>query len=368
MVFPFLQKARQYLLNTTFNDGPKEHHSMRPSIHDDPAPTTSLAQFSHLCQTTYSSKPVAIPPSFLESVPSDSHPITCTKIEWSNTDLPEYKGSYTIVLDNVLSPSECTQLIRLAEESAGASDEGAKNKGWKPAMVNAGAGWEVFDAGYRKSDRIIWDQEDVAGRIWKRCLNARGLWDDLGILQGKEGVLGWRACERGDKWRATRLNERMRFLRYGKGQFFRGKWSVRDTFQGGGKLGEVYADLRFWSIEHCDGSYNNEKTGEKSFYTVHLYLNDSVQTCPHLATTKPLTEHETAESDEQEEEPLIGGATTFHSRDFDRAKTKKTLDVDPKAGRVLIFQHNGLLHSGNDVLAGVKYTMRTDLMFEFIQN
>lgn len=114
-------------------------------------------------------------------------------------------------------------LIRLAEESAGAGDEGVKNKGWKPAMVNAGAGWEVFDAGYRKSDRIIWDQEDVVGRIWKRCLNAKGLGEDLGILQGKRGILGWRACERGDRWRVTRLNERMRFLRYGRGQFFRGK-------------------------------------------------------------------------------------------------------------------------------------------------
>lgn len=40
------------------------------------------------------------------------------------------------------------------------------------------------------------------------------------------------------------------------------------------------------------------------------------------------------------------------------------IDVDPKAGRVLIFQHKGLLHSGAEVLAGIKYTMRTDLMFE----
>jgi len=31
---------------------------------------------------------------------------------------------------------------------------------------------------------------------------------------------------------------------------------------------------------------------------------------------------------------------------------------------VLIFQHRGLLHSGDEVLEGIKYTMRTDLMFE----
>lgn len=60
----------------------------------------------------------------------------------------------------------------------------------------------------------------------------------------------------------------------------------------------------------------------------------------------------------------MGGATTFHSDD---SKNKQTVNVYPKAGRVLIFQHNGLLHSGNDVLAGVKYTMRTDLLFEYLQ-
>lgn len=57
---------------------------------------------------------------------------------------------------------------------------------------------------------------------------------------------------------------------------------------------------------------------------------------------------------------LRGGATTFHSRDM-----KERLDVDPKVGRVLIFQHRRLLHSGDDVVSGIKYTMRSDLMFRF---
>lgn len=39
-------------------------------------------------------------------------------------------------------------------------------------------------------------------------------------------------------------------------------------------------------------------------------------------------------------------------------------NVIPKTGRVLIFQHRGLLHSGADVLGGVKYTMRSDLMYK----
>lgn len=44
----------------------------------------------------------------------------------------------------------------------------------------------------------------------------------------------------------------------------------------------------------------------------------------------------------------------------------RRLDVDPKMGRVLIFQHAHLLHSGDEVQEGIKYTMRSDLMYEQI--
>ena len=40
------------------------------------------------------------------------------------------------------------------------------------------------------------------------------------------------------------------------------------------------------------------------------------------------------------------------------------IDVQPQCGRVLMFQHRGLLHSGDDVVNGMKLTMRTDIMFE----
>jgi hypothetical protein len=44
---------------------------------------------------------------------------------------------------------------------------------------------------------------------------------------------------------------------------------------------------------------------------------------------------------------------------------KHKLDIVPKVGRVLIFQQRGLLHSGEEVVQGVKFTMRADLMYEF---
>jgi hypothetical protein len=65
--------------------------------------------------------------------------------------------------------------------------------------------------------------------------------------------------------------------------------------------------------------------------------------------------------EDQPGDMLFGGATTFHSS----LDSEKKMDIDPKAGRVLIFQQRSLLHSGDDVVAGIKYTMRSDLMYEF---
>ena len=72
--------------------------------------------------------------------------------------------------------------------------------------------------------------------------------------------------------------------------------------------------------------------------TLHLYLNESDPAAP--------------------EGKLEGGATTFHSDD-----ERRDYNVFPKIGRVLVFQHRGLLHSGADVTAGIKLTLRTDLMY-----
>jgi len=40
------------------------------------------------------------------------------------------------------------------------------------------------------------------------------------------------------------------------------------------------------------------------------------------------------------------------------------MDVFPKIGRALLFQQRMLVHSGEPVTRGTKYTMRSDFMFE----
>ncbi|KAK4104575.1 hypothetical protein N658DRAFT_513445 [Parathielavia hyrcaniae] len=259
-------------------------------------------------QTNYTSLPVPIPPTFLKTPPDDARPATARYIDWSATPIPEYAPLCAVVLDHVLSLQECATLLELAEASvpcrcrgAQGKDEQAEELGpsarereeehddpWAPALVNVGGGYEVLEMGYRNGDRIVWDCQAVVDRIWERC----------------------------GRWEFLRVNERMRFLRYGKGGFFR---------------------------PHCDGPYSDTSDDSRiirTLFTMHVYLNDSKAEVPNAE--------------------LVGGATTFFS-----SNEKRRIDVNPKAGRVLIFQHRRLLHSGDDVLAGTKYTMRTDIMYEY---
>lgn len=74
---------------------------------------------------------------------------------------------------------------------------------------------------------------------------------------------------------------------------------------------------------------------------MQVYLNDS-----------------TSELYEVNEAPLEGGSTVFHSPN----NPSNTIEIEPKAGRLLLFQQSKLLHSGSVVKKGVKIVMKTDLL------
>ncbi|KAI0406034.1 oxidoreductase domain-containing protein [Xylaria palmicola] len=262
-------------------------------------------------KTIYRSNDIAIPPDFLKSDPADAQPISYKPIDFQNSVLPEYKGCYAVVLDHVLSPSECARLLQLAEASVMEEDR-QDGSPWRPALVNIGGGYEVEVPHYRKSDRIIWDHQEMVDRLWARMAALPEIRETLAAVPG----LADSGAVDVAKHEFYRVNKRMRFLKYTPGQFFR---------------------------PHCDGAYG-ERTPDghmvQTYMTVHLYLNDSQQTAgPGV--------------------DLTGGATSFLSRDGSRK-----IDVDPKAGRVLIFQHAQLKHCGDDVKAGIKYTVRTDIMYK----
>lgn len=271
----------------------------------------------HPIQITYKSADVQVPADYLISDPYDAKPITFKQINFGETVLPEYDGGYAVVLDHVLSPSECAKLIHLAESSVLNEDKVEGGNPWQPALVHVGGGFEVLVADYRNSDRIIWDQQDVVDRMWARLEKVPEIHDKLKRINENDLLVRRESNKKdGMDWAFYRVNKRLRFLKYGAGQFFR---------------------------PHCDGHYQESREDERVIrtqFTVHLYLNDS-------------------KAEAGEEADLEGGATSFLSSD-----EKRKLDVNPKAGRVLIFQHRRLNHSGDDVKAGFKYTVRTDIMYE----
>lgn len=249
-------------------------------------------------------------PDFLAS-PAPS--IKTTRIDFEAANLPMYKGLYAVILDNVLTPEECTTLTAAAEASA--------PKGWERAMVNIGGGQQAMYTDTRNCGRIIWDSRDVVSRIWRRIEHLPEV-QEITRLEKVPKIFGNGPARFDEVWNFTRANERMRFLKYTGGEYFR---------------------------PHCDGSYETPDRTERSYFTLHLYLNNAEVFSKEEAETTGIPSTDSA---------LVGGATTFHSYNM-----KDKLDVLPKAGRILLFQHRDLIHSGDDVVSGVKYTMRTDLMY-----
>ncbi|XP_033639086.1 uncharacterized protein LOC117299646 [Asterias rubens] len=167
---------------------------------------------------------------------------------------------------------ECDELIRVSEE-----------RGYEQALVNIGMGRQKLMPNVRNNFRCIIDSEEIAHAFWERIT------EFIPQTMGKFGST------------KIALNERLRFLRYVPGEYFK---------------------------PHHDGIYQRDN-GEASLITVQIYLNEGFQ----------------------------GGSTTFLSMDeFER------VECVPKTGRVLIFEHR-IYHEGSLLKKGKKYAIRTDVMY-----
>merc|ERR1712183_1051020 len=165
-------------------------------------------------------------------------------------------------LDNVLSAAECEDLLKKTV-FRGRFRGGGRN----------------FD---RNNQRCIIDSQEYADLIWERIKS------HLPQTWNSHPVVG--------------LNERLRFLKYSPGEYFK---------------------------PHFDASYERPDGKEISFITIQLYLNEGFK----------------------------GGNTTFMSDGLG-----KDVGVVPKIGRILVFQHD-ILHEGSVLVRGTKFTMRTDVMY-----
>ncbi|KAH6914764.1 hypothetical protein BKA70DRAFT_1383023 [Coprinopsis sp. MPI-PUGE-AT-0042] len=215
-------------------------------------------------------------------------------LDWSKTVLAsDYPNAYCKIIDNVFTDEECKALIDLAESGSQ----------WKQAAVHFGleAHEQYVNTEYRNSERILRFDHEAAEKLYQKLLPY--VQELVEIKPGSqwEGIVGVPGRVNGT-WKVIGLNERLSFLRYGPGNYFR---------------------------EHCDGQLELPD-GRKSRVTVQIYLG---------------------------EEDVKGGSTRF------TGNKKRYLDVLPKKGRVLVFQQRGLWHSGEDVTEGLKYALRSDFLF-----
>ncbi|XP_041367113.1 probable prolyl 4-hydroxylase 8 [Gigantopelta aegis] len=189
-------------------------------------------------------------------------------IEKHDMNIP---NKLAFILHNVFTKEECEAFIKKTEEM-----------GYEQALLNVGGGRQTLRTDIRNSSRCIWDSQEQVDIIWKK------------IQPFVPPVFkGHTVCG---------LNERLRFLRYDPGDYFK---------------------------PHYDGAYVREN-GEGSLITLMWYLNEGFK----------------------------GGNTTF----FYHGADPKGVPCVPKTGSVLIFQHD-ILHEGSMLSKGRKYSVRTDIMY-----
>lgn len=197
-----------------------------------------------------------------------------TTVEESRPHLA-HTGNFVTVLRNVYTEDECQELIELSEQ-----------KGYEPATITKFDGSQIMDTSHRDSDRTMLDDPARAAELFRRIRSY--------IPDPMDGC------------KLVGINERLRFLRYDKGQKF---------------------------SPHQDGCYIRPDGSEESFLTMQLYLNGGPG-------------------------QLEGGETVFLDDDM-----QVQFKLEPRAGTVLIFDHD-CLHAGSPVVSGRKYCIRSDVMYE----
>lgn len=230
---------------------------------------------------------------------------TARIIDFKKTNLGAYEDFFAMVIDDLFTPDECAALLSVVQPAG-------DDKPWPPATVTAYNGTQFLDLASRDCGRIIHNSQTLADALLARI--RPHIPPVVASLSNVPEITGQVAAVNGETWAIARLDSALRFLRYEPGQYF---------------------------APHCDGHYvDKDGRAEKSFLTVHLYLNGGAQG----------------------DEEIKGGATRF-GVDFENPKEDK-IDVDPKQGSVLIFQQRDMYHEGVEVRQGTKYTLRTDVIYE----
>lgn len=159
----------------------------------------------------------------------------------------------------------------------------------------------------------------------KECLDYMALSEGIGYELAKVNTAAGARVMTGirNNNRAFHKSEELAELLWEKGRPFIPERIGNSTAIGLNELFRFYHYQRGHQFKgHYDESYIRNEL-EASYFTFMIYLNDNFQ----------------------------GGDTTFQG-----------LRIQPKQGMALIFLHS-LYHEGSEVTQGVKYVLRTDVMY-----
>eukprot|EP00947_MAST-08B_sp_MAST-8B-sp1_P003638 g3638.t1 len=209
------------------------------------------------------------------------------------------EGVDGVVLDNVMSTEECSELIRLGEASGAFSF------------------WDGSSAprkDFRNADTIEMTHPDWAARIWARMAP-----HVCGHVEIEESQDRWEPDLTG-RWEATGLNEKLLLARY----------------QPGGHFAPHTDGCTLLSFDH------------RSIYSVIIYLNECET---GGGETKML-------KDEQLQALQKDDAGRYSSRPEFVLDS-----VAPRPGRALVFFHTIVHEGAAPAMGSSKYIIRTDVMF-----
>ena len=129
-------------------------------------------------------------------------------------------NKFAILLHNVLTPSECSNLIKRAEQT-----------GFDNALIQGPNGKQILRTDIRSCERCIIDDEELADMLYSRILSAIEGNEELEkklifapwihnsssssvVYHNRRCSTGTDNSDRMGKLKSVGLNERMRFLKY----------------------------------------------------------------------------------------------------------------------------------------------------------
>lgn len=183
----------------------------------------------------------------------------------------------------------------------------------------------------RNCQRLLADDSELAAALWERCRSVickSEQFSTLTVDKSEETDFGVLSS---GVWKAERLNPRFRSCKYATGGHF---------------------------APHADGVVTISDSGERSFLTFMIYLDDVP--AERLGATRFFRMPKDCIPDD----PLlirddIGRMTG--------AETHVEAKVQPEAGMAIVFRQATVLHDGEPVSSGVKSILRSDILYKRVE-